>query len=472
MGAPKPCCICMGEGGGGGKGSKGGGGLHPRTILCSGCPRVHCFTCLSRNVEKARQPPSPAKGGGVAGGGGGGAVILPDWLCPVCDPKSMANPDELAVAAKRRAAYQKAVDAGSWERDELRALVQCLFDVPDAGVEDVAAAVSSRSGSEIRAFLTAVRKACGAGCTKALPAVSIQVGEASGKAGGSMHVHLTDCHACGGRMENKVGGGGGGVRFRCQVRRCRREICLTCMKGKHGKDLKGLAAAASRVSSGSPHKSSDAWPFKKPVWPCPAADAASSSPKRLKTGAGDGSSARDAAFWIENPPGWKCAVCRGDCWCVGGALRCWRRKDAFSRGEGARSGSAVEAFVSAVLQGKRKDEDIDTLIAVCAGGGDKDGAKSSSSKRRKPGKSERKSSKTSMKDMVKAAARALEEHGDGVALSDSDSDISIGDIPVISVAKKSGSGGSGAKSKGGDGGKAAGEESEFDRLVREAACYV
>jgi len=63
-------------------------------------------------------------------------------------------------------------------------------------------------------------------------------------------------------------------------------------------------------------------------------------------------------------------------------------------------------------------------------------------------------------------------------MSDSDSDISIGDIPVI-AAGKIGGGGKGkgkAKSgktvgKGGGGGGSSGG-SEFDRLVREAASYV
>jgi hypothetical protein len=465
MGAPKPCCICMGEGSGGGKGGKGGGALNPRTIMCSGCPRVHCLTCLSRNVEKARQPPSPAKG--ARGGGGGGAFMVPDWLCPVCDPKTMASVDELAVAAKRRAAYQKAAEAGGWEGDEVRALVQCLFDAPDAPAEAVADAVGSRSASEVRMFLSAVRKACGVGATKASPVVSIPVVEAGGKGNGWMRAYTTDCHACGGRMENKVGGGGGGVRFRCQMRRCRREICLTCIKNKQAKDLKGLVAAASRAASGSPHKASDAWPFKHPVWPSPGTDAAPASPsKRQKTGGGGGAALE--ACWVENPPGFKCAACRGECWCVGGSLRCWRRKDAVSRGEGVRGGGGgVEGFVAAVMHDKRKEADIDTLICAAASDGNETGK--SSKKRGKAGKSEKKAGKTSsMKEMVQAAARALE--ADSVTLSDSDSDISI-DIPVIAVSTKHGSASSEAAGKGG--GKAGGqEESEFDRLVREAASYV
>jgi hypothetical protein len=49
-------------------------------------------------------------------------------------------------------------------------------------------------------------------------------------------------------------------------------------------------------------------------------------------------------------------VCRGECWCVGGELRCWRRKDAQSRGEGMGGWSVVESFVDAVLKDKRKEE--------------------------------------------------------------------------------------------------------------------
>ena len=111
MGAPKLCCICVGEGaaqGGGGGGGKGGGkgvsALNPRTIACVGCPRVLCLSCVSRNVSKSRQPPSPAKGGG--------GVTVAGWLCPVCDPKSMASAEELQVCSKRRAAFTKAAEAG------------------------------------------------------------------------------------------------------------------------------------------------------------------------------------------------------------------------------------------------------------------------------------------------------------------------------------------------------------------------
>ena len=49
-------------------------------------------------------------------------------------------------------------------------------------------------------------------------------------------------------------------------------------------------------------------------------------------------------------------MCRGECWCVGGELRCWRRKDAQSRGEGMGGSSIVESFVDAVLKDKRKEE--------------------------------------------------------------------------------------------------------------------
>jgi hypothetical protein len=202
------------------------------------------------------------------------------------------------------------------------------------------------------------------------------------------------------------------------MRRCRREICLTCIKNKQAKDLKGLVAAASRAASGSPHKASDAWPFKHPVWPSPGTDAAPASPsKRQKTGGG--------------------------------------------------GGGGVEGFVAAVMHDKRKEADIDTLICAAASDGNETGK--SSKKRGKAGKSEKKAGKTSsMKEMVQAAARALE--ADSVTLSDSDSDISI-DIPVIAVSTKQGSASSEAAGKGG--GKAGGqEESEFDRLVREAASYV
>jgi hypothetical protein len=113
MGAPKLCCICLGDG------TKGAAAGNPRTLACSGCPRVHCYTCVSRNVAKTRQPPSPAKsaGGGGKGAGAGVAVTVPGWLCPVCDPKSMASPEELAVAAKRRAAWTKAAEAGVCVRE-------------------------------------------------------------------------------------------------------------------------------------------------------------------------------------------------------------------------------------------------------------------------------------------------------------------------------------------------------------------
>ena len=50
---------------------------------------------------------------------------------------------------------------------------------------------------------------------------------------GCLWVNLElDCHGCGGRMENKIGGGGGGVRFRCQQRGCGRELCASCVKNK------------------------------------------------------------------------------------------------------------------------------------------------------------------------------------------------------------------------------------------------
>jgi len=53
-------------------------------------------------------------------------------------------------------------------------------------------------------------------------------------------------------------------------------------------------------------------------------------------------------------------------------------------------------------------------------------------------------------------------------LSD-DSDISIGEIPIINVGSK----GKGKTDGGGRGGGSAGkEESEFDRLVREASSFV
>jgi hypothetical protein len=55
-------------------------------------------------------------------------------------------------------------------------------------------------------------------------------------------------------------------------------------------------------------------------------------------------------------------------------------------------------------------------------------------------------------------------------MSDSDSDISIGEIPIISkVTPIKGNKESGKGTAGRGGGK---EESEFDRLVREAAAYV
>ncbi len=63
--------------------------------------------------------------------------------------------------------------------------------------------------------------------------------------------------------------------------------------------------------------------------------------------------------------GWKCAVCRGECWCVGGELRCWRRKDAKSRGEGMGGTSVVESFVDAVLKDKRKEEVQYPCMLVC-----------------------------------------------------------------------------------------------------------
>ena len=118
MGASKPCCICLGDSGAlgaaGGKGTKGsGGGSGTRTIQCSSCPRVTCFTCLSRNVGKSRLPPSPAKGAG--GAGAGGAAVVDGWRCPVCDPRCMASADEMSVAARRRGAWTKASEAGGWK---------------------------------------------------------------------------------------------------------------------------------------------------------------------------------------------------------------------------------------------------------------------------------------------------------------------------------------------------------------------
>ena len=57
MGAPKLCCICMGEGGahgaGGGKGSKGGANSHARTLACSSCPRYSIFLLYWYKVHKA-----------------------------------------------------------------------------------------------------------------------------------------------------------------------------------------------------------------------------------------------------------------------------------------------------------------------------------------------------------------------------------------------------------------------------------
>jgi hypothetical protein len=75
----------------------------------------------------------------------------------------------------------------------------------------------------------------------------------------------------------------------------------------------------------------------------------------------------------------------------------------------------------------------------------------------------------SVSEQVEAAARAL-DGGAEVGLSDSDSDISIGEIPIISkVTPIKGNKESGKGTAGRGGGK---EESEFDRLVREAAAYV
>ena len=51
---------------------------------------------------------------------------------------------------------------------------------------------------------------------------------------------------------------------------------------------------------------------------------------------------------------------------MGGELRCWRRKDACSRGEGLGGTGTVDAYVDAILKDKRKEEDIDALIAACA----------------------------------------------------------------------------------------------------------
>ena len=71
------------------------------------------------------------------------------------------------------------------------------------------------SCSEVRTFLATVSKSVGRPRGSASAASIIAVDSLGVN---SMRAYSTDCHGCGGRMENKVGGGGGGVRFRCQQR--------------------------------------------------------------------------------------------------------------------------------------------------------------------------------------------------------------------------------------------------------------
>lgn len=316
--------------------------------------------------------------------------------------------------------------------------------------------------------MAGVRKASGAD-VKAEPLLVIGAGLGGGEREW-MRVYQTDCHGCGGRFEHRGGGGGGGgVRMRC---RCGRELCAACLRAKNPKEHKSLVAAASAAAAASPdkRKGSEAWPFSRPVWPPAGCSKSHDRPSPAKKGKGGASG---DACWVEAPPDWKCAVCRGQCWCVGGEIRCWRRKNARSRGECTGVRGHVEAFVDAVLKDRQKEEDIDALIAACAsgassmGGGEDKGklkrTKAPRSREKTCGAKKAKGSHSELSEMVKAAARALEA-GDaaaGAVLSD-DSDMSDIAIPVLAVASKD------KKTKK----KQGGEDDEFDRLVREAADLV
>lgn len=148
--------------------------------------------------------------------------------------------------------------------------MQCAMDVPGADEAGLAHAIGTRSESEVRSFIAAVRKAApGVLVTSSSdnPSAAVTILSLRASSGGSMWVYSTDCHGCGGRLENQKGGGGGGVQFRCQDPRCGREFCATCMKSKQSKELKTLVSKADARAGTDAKGKSSIWPFSRAVWP-------------------------------------------------------------------------------------------------------------------------------------------------------------------------------------------------------------